>query len=84
MPDTELRARLRRTAARPADLHLLPVRLRSYLAYRVLTGSPTLSGGMTTYHGFHCTPLRTDEGRIPVVPYAEAELARRPGALDHS
>lgn len=88
VPHTELRARLDELPRDRPIYAYCRSGFRSYLAQRLLMqhgfdDAATLSGGMTTYHGFHRTPLRTDEGGVPVVPYAEAEIARRPGALEH-
>lgn len=87
VPYTELRSRL---AEVPRDRRVYTYcrsGFRSYIAYCVLRQhdyeTAFLSGGMITYHGFHRTPLRVGEGGIPVVTYAEDELAQRPGALEH-
>jgi len=61
---------------------------RSYIAYCALKQNgfddvAFLSGGMMTYHGFHRTPLAVGAGGMPVVEYAEDELAQQPGALEH-
>jgi hypothetical protein len=42
-----------------------------------------LSGGLMTFHGHHPTPLAVGRGGVPVVAYAEDELARWPDALAH-
>ena len=61
---------------------------RSYIAYCVLKQNgwdqvAFLAGGMMTYHGSHRTPLTVGKGGMPMVAYAEDELAQRPGALEH-
>ncbi|MGZ6308234.1 MAG: rhodanese-like domain-containing protein [Ktedonobacterales bacterium] len=61
---------------------------RSYIAYCVLKQNgwddvAFLSGGMMTCHGFYRTPLAVGKDGMPVVEYAEDELAQRLGALTH-
>ncbi len=88
IPYTELRGRLDELPRNKPVYTYCRSGFRSYIAYCVLkqTGFDDvafLSGGMMTYHGYHRTPLAVGLGGMPVVEYAEDELAQRPGALEH-
>ena len=88
IPYTELRQRLDEVPQGKPVYTYCRSGFRSYIAYCVLKHNgwndvAFLSGGMMTYHGYHRTPLAVGKGGMPVVEYAEDELAQRPGALAH-
>ena len=88
IPYTELRGRLDELPRDKPVYTYCRSGFRGDIAYCALkqTGFDDvafLSGGMMTYHGHHRTPLAVGLGGMPVVEYAEDELAQRPGALEH-
>lgn len=88
IPHTELRQRLDEVPRDRPVYTYCRSGFRSYVAYCVLRQNgwdevAFLSGGMMTYHGYHRTPVAVGRGGMPVVTYAEDELAQRPGALAH-
>ena len=87
VPYTEVRERLAEIPRDKPAYTYCRSGFRSYLAYEVLRqngwGTAFLSGGMMTFHGYHRTPLAVGSGGMPIVGYAEDELAQRPGALEH-
>jgi NADPH-dependent 2,4-dienoyl-CoA reductase/sulfur reductase-like enzyme/rhodanese-related sulfurtransferase len=88
IPYTELRERLDEVPRDKPVYTYCRSGFRSYIAYCALKQNgfddvAFLSGGMMTYHGYHRTPLAVGLGGMPVVEYAEDELAQRPGALEH-
>ena len=88
LPYTELRQRLAEVPRDKPVYTYCRSGFRSYIAYCVLKQNgwddvAFLSGGMMTYHGYHRTPLTVGQGGMPMVAYAEDELAQRPGALEH-
>jgi rhodanese-related sulfurtransferase len=88
IPYTELRDRLHEIPRDKPVYAYCRSGFRSYIAHRILVQHgfrdvAFLSGGMTTYHGYHRTPLTVGQGGMPVVTYAEDILAQLPGALDH-
>lgn len=86
IPHTELRSRLEEVSRELPVYTYCRSGFRSYLAFEVLrqNGFDTafLAGGMMTFHGYHRTPLATGKAGMPVVTYAEDELAQRPGAAE--
>ena len=88
IPYTELRERLDEIPRDKPVWTYCRSGFRSYIAYEVLKQNgyddvAFLAGGMMTFHGFHRTPLDVGKGGMPVVAFAEDELAQRPGALEH-
>ncbi len=88
VPYTELRQRLDEIPRDKPVYTYCRSGFRSYIAYCVLKQNgfedvKFLSGGMMTYHGYHRTPLAVGQGGMPMVTYAEDELAQLPGALEH-
>ena len=88
IPYTELRQRLDEVPRDKPVYTYCRSGFRSYIAYCVLKQNgyedvAFLSGGMMTFHGYHRTPLAVGLGGMPMVEYAEDELAQRPGALEH-
>lgn len=88
VPYTELRERLDEIPRDKPVYTYCRSGFRSYIAYCALKQNgfadvAFLSGGMMTYHGYHRTPLAVGKGGMPVVDYAEDELAQQPGALEH-
>ena len=86
VPFTELRQRLDEVPRDKPVYTYCQSGFRSYIAYCALKQNgwddvAFLSGGMMTYHGYHRTPLAVGKGGMPVVEYAEDEMAQRPGAL---
>jgi NADPH-dependent 2,4-dienoyl-CoA reductase/sulfur reductase-like enzyme/rhodanese-related sulfurtransferase len=88
MPYTELRDRLDEVPRDKPVYTYCRSGFRSYIAACALKQNgwddvAFLSGGMMTFHGFHRTPLEVGKGGMPVVAYAEDEMALRAGALEH-
>jgi NADPH-dependent 2,4-dienoyl-CoA reductase/sulfur reductase-like enzyme/rhodanese-related sulfurtransferase len=87
IPYTELRERLDEIPRDKPAYTYCRSGFRSYIAYEVLKqhgwSTAFLAGGMMTFHGYHRTPLDVGKGGMPVVAFAEDELARRSGAVQH-
>lgn len=92
IPLNETRERLVEVAALAQDRPIFVycrVGFRSYLVHRILKQNGfaqvyTLAGGAKTFVSYHRNELATGEPGIPFVSYAEEDLAKTPGALEHA